>query len=476
MSWFFYPLLVFSLVGAEAFASADGLRTLSTWVDNTRSNCETTNEGITYCVEDGGDIHIVIIDLDNPTIRFDMVMADDVTNVDTTRRERIEDMVQRSSYGDQELVVAINADYFGWDHGPEGLAVKNGRRLDAEGDQYQNPHALWRSSLAISRLNQVSVGRKSADELDHPRAFRERFYNAVGGGPLILNYGVVIPNVVACLIEQFPVGACRRTIQTAVGLSEDQRRLFLAVGRGRDIEGFARLLRDYGAFTAIKLDGGGSSQMWYDGSMRHDSNRPVGNALLVLRSPVPRHDARFTGSSACLVVQPGERVEVNTQIQNTGFLDWQPDLGYRFKNVQGWPAVGPAYQRLPEPVLAGGLLTASLNIVAPQSPGLYETEWQLVHQAEPIGSRLWMAVAVVPAGSAETGLTEQIESRLAACSNRPGSENEWPALRQEIEREILEAVESELSTALSAEDDRPITLFEAIMRTWWMPLIQRLPW
>jgi hypothetical protein len=210
--------------------------------------------------------------------------------------------------------------------------------------------------------------------------------------------------------------------------------------------------------------------------MRHNSNRPVGNALLVLRSPVPRHDARFIGSSACLVVQPGERVEVSTQIQNTGFLDWQPDLGYRFKNVQGWPAVGPAYQRLAESVSAGGMLTASLNIVAPQSPGIYETEWQLVHQAEPIGSRLWMAVAVVPAGSAETGLIEQIESRLAECSNHPGSENEWPALRQEIERELLHAVESEPGAVSSIEDDKPITLFEAIMRTWWMPLIQRLPW
>ena len=439
-------------------------------------NCETIYEGIRYCVEDDGAIHIVIIDLEDPHIRFEMVMADDATRVDTTHRERIEDMVNRSPYQEQDVIVAINADYFGRSHGPEGLTVKNGRRLDDGEGQRQNPNALWRSSLAISRRNQVSLGRKSAEELDNPRAFRERFYNAIGGGPLILNHGVIIPNVVACMLEQFPVGACRRRVQTAAGLSEDGRWLYLVAGEGRDIQGFARLLRDYDAFTAIKLDGGGSSQLWYDGEMRHDTERPVGNALLVMRNTNPRHDVRIDGLNNLVVAEAGERVEIDFRIQNTGFLDWEPDLGYRFRNVQGWPVLGPAYHRLSELVPAGGSLSLSWSIAVPFDPGIYEAEWQFVQRVEPIGSRFWFGVVVLPSGSAETGVRDSIKTQLAKIRNGPGFEREWPDLRQELEHEIWREVKSELRAALSDEEGRARASIEATIRARWLPLLGYLAW
>lgn len=439
-------------------------------------NCETSFDGITYCVEDDGDIHIVVIDLDNPYNRFDMIMADDVSSVDTTRRERIEDMVNRPPYEDQNVVVAINADYFGHTHGPEGLTVKNGRRLDGVGAEQYNPNALWRSSLAVSRLNRVSLGRKSPKELNNPRAYRERIYNAIGGGPLILNYGVVIPNTVACLLERFPVGACRRKIQTAAGLSEDGRWLYLAVGEGRDIQGFARLLQDYGAFTAIKLDGGGSSQLWYNGEMRYDTDRSVGNALFVFASTVPRHDARFHNISGFPVVEPGEHVEVVFEIENTGFLDWEPDLGYRLRNVQGWPILGPAFQRLSRLVQSGDTLESTLTIVAPYHPGVYEAEWQLVHRSEPIGSRMHLGIVVVPTDSAATGFTRHIESQLDSARSHTRFEQTWPALRRKLEREIWSQVAAELRAALVDEDGRPRAAVEAIIRQQWMPPLRHLAW
>jgi hypothetical protein len=470
-----YLLPLFALVGVHRLATTSSTPETLAQVDDSRPNCETTYDGIVYCSEDDGKIHIVIIDLDNPYIRFDVVMADDVTSVDTTSRERIEEMVKRPPYQDLEVVVAINADYFGNDHGPEGLTVKTGRRLDANRGPTQNRNALWRSSLAVSRLNRVSLGRKSATELEDPRAYRERFYNAVGGGPLILNQGVVISNVVACLLEGFPVGACRRKIQTAAGLSEDGRRLYLAVGKGRDVEGFARLLQDYEAFTAIKLDGGGSSQLWYDGQMLHDTDRPVGNALFVFYSPVPRHDAHFSSLPAFPVVEPGERVEIDFEIENTGFLAWEPDLGYRFKNVQGWPMLGPAYQRLPKQVPAGGRLLSSLTVKAPHRPGVYATEWQLVRRAEPVGTRLWFALAVVPSGSAETGLKEQLETQFAEWRSRPGFEQEWSTLRRELERMIWRQVEAELRATIYDQEGR-IREVEIAIRAWWMPPPRPLPW
>ena len=97
-------------------------------------------------------------------------------------------MVQRPPYQDQQVVVAVNADYFGYHHGPEGLTVKNGRRLDVEEGSRQNPNAVWRSSLAISRLNRVSLGRKTAAELDTPQRYPVEPRDGQGATP----YGVGI--------------------------------------------------------------------------------------------------------------------------------------------------------------------------------------------------------------------------------------------------------------------------------------------
>jgi hypothetical protein len=441
-----------------------------------QSNCTSTHDGITYCLEDAGDIHVVIIDLENPHVRFEMVMAEDVTSVDTTRRERIEEIVGRPPYQQQEVVVAINADYFGLRHGPEGFSVKNGRRLDGGGTQNNNPHAIWRSSLAISRLNRVYLGRKNPEELNDPRAYRERFYNAIGGGPLILNYGVVIPNTVACVMERFPVGACRRTIQTAAGLSGDGRWLYLAVGQGRDIAGFARLLRDYGAFTAIKLDGGGSSQLWYDGAMRHDTDRPVGNALLVFYSREPRHDARLSASTPIPVVEPGARVTLPFEIENTGFLEWEPDLGYRFKNVRGWPVVGSAYERLPEPVPAGGSLPISFTVVAPHRPGVYEVDWQLVRRTEAIGPSLWFGMVVLPPDGAKDGFREEIEALVERWRSRSTFQAEWTAHRQELETAICNRMVAILREATGDEVGLLSTPLETAIPAWWEPACRPLSW
>lgn len=470
--WILCPLWLLALLGAH---TSQETFTLPARADALDANCETTYAGITYCVEDDGELHIVIIDLSAPYIRFEMVMADDVDRTDTEHREQIEEMVTRLPYRDQNVVVAINADYFGHTHGPEGLTVKNGERLDGGATGY-NPHALWRSSLAISRLNRVSLGRKTIAELETPAVYRERFYNAVGGGPLILNQGIVIPNRLACLLEQFPVGACRRTIQTAAGLSQDGRWLYLAAGQGRDIEGLAQLLREYGAFTAIKLDGGGSSQLWYNGQIRHDTNRPVGNALLVFYSPVPYHDARYTRLPNFPVAEPGERVEVQFEIQNTGFLDWAPDLGYRLQNVQGWPLLGPAYHKLSVPVPAGGSVVPSLVITAPQRPGVYEAAWQMTRRAEAIGPRVWFGLIVVPPQPAGAPLQERLQAQLDSQRARPGFLQDWPALRQMLEATIQHETKTTLRQTWRDAEAPPYLPTVSALWTWWAPLLQSLPY
>jgi hypothetical protein len=210
--------------------------------------------------------------------------------------------------------------------------------------------------------------------------------------------------------------------------------------------------------------------------MRHDTDRPVGNALLVMRHTNPRHDAQIEGLNSLVVAEVGQLVEIGFRIQNTGFLDWDPEMGYRFKNVQGWPVLGPAYHQLPERVLAGGGVRSSWSFKAPFAPGIYEAEWQFVQRSSPIGSRFWFGVVVLPEGSTETGLRAWAETQIARVRGRPGFRSDWPALRRKLEREIWHEVKSELRDALSDEQGRLRGSVEATVRARWLPLLGYLAW
>jgi hypothetical protein len=195
-----------------------------------------------------------------------------------------------------------------------------------------------------------------------------------------------------------------------------------------------------------------------------------------MRHTKARHDARIHGLDNLVVAEVGERVEIDFRIQNTGFLDWEPDLGYRFRNVQGWPVLGPAYHQLPERVPAGGVVRSSWSIAVPFDPGIYEAEWQLVQRAAPIGSRFRFGVVVLPSSSAETGLRAAIEAQIARNRGRPGLGSEWPDLRQKLEQEIWHEIKSELREALSDKDGRARASVEAAIRTRWLPLLDYLAW
>ena len=64
-----------------------------------RPNCRSDIQGVTYCVEDGGDTHLLIIDLSDPYLRVQTVMAHDVLDVwpPEEERESVSDMAQALS-------------------------------------------------------------------------------------------------------------------------------------------------------------------------------------------------------------------------------------------------------------------------------------------------------------------------------------------------------------------------------------------
>jgi hypothetical protein len=121
-------------------------------------------------------------------------------------------------------------------------------------------------------------------------------------------------------------------------------------------------------------------------------------------------------------------------------------------------------------------LHSSWSVVAPHYPGVYEVEWQLVRRTEPIGSRLWLSLVVVPEGEVEGGLKEQFESRLAEWHSRAGVERNWRILRLELEREIRRTVETELRMASGGKDGQLGASIEAEIRARWIPILRQLAW
>jgi hypothetical protein len=188
------------------------------------------------------------------------------------------------------------------DHGPEGLTVVQGCRLDgpAQGDGDNN--VVKRPWLAISEnpAAHAEFHQNFSDDGTKPYPW---IYTGVGGAPrLILNGDVLETNIEYCL-EAEP-GSCRdEASQVAVGISQDNRWLFLVLAEEPPPD--TNLLRDLAVFMreklevwqAIKFDGGGSSQLWY-------KDYPDNNGI------VYREENRWLSQYLAVIAEPGTGIDV----------------------------------------------------------------------------------------------------------------------------------------------------------------------
>jgi hypothetical protein len=177
--------------------------------------------------------------------------------------------------------VAINGDFFKGDFTTEGLAMGAG--------------ALWTGSSDGPRWSFLAAGCASRVEIPLPELSvspEPWMSDIVGGFPLLVDEGVAL---------DFPdctTSFCRRNPRTAVGLSEDGRRLILAVIDGRTTRSVgmslpeeAALMVELGAWRALNLDGGGSSAMFVEAeggvvnAPSDGSERKVGNHLGLAVAP-----------------------------------------------------------------------------------------------------------------------------------------------------------------------------------------------
>ncbi len=149
---------------------------------------------------------------------------------------------------------AVNGDFFSYEtHDPTGLAIGAGEHWHA--DMSSSGEAAFGDDRALLECPGTNWST--------PAAWMR---NAVGGRPLLVRDGEALTS--------FNRTDCSdRHPRTAVGLSRDRQTLYLAVVDGRsgvsvgmNCRELATLMAGLGAWTAMNLDGGGSTTMWLRGA------------------------------------------------------------------------------------------------------------------------------------------------------------------------------------------------------------------
>jgi hypothetical protein len=217
-------------------------------------------------------IHALEVDLTAPGVSL--------TSTATAQRKR-----SPSSFA--KLVgaqAAINADFFSYaTYATSGLAAGSGAKWADTNDT---------TSSAVLAFNQLPGA--SRVELYPPaqvNAFDPTWMKgAVSGHPRIVGAGALTPDSGSLCTVRHP--------RTAVGLSQDKKKMWMVVVDGRSTASvgmtcteLGTLLKSLGAYDAINLDGGGSSALYVAGvgvanSPSDGTERTVGNHLALFATPI----------------------------------------------------------------------------------------------------------------------------------------------------------------------------------------------
>ena len=241
-------------------------------------------------------IHVATIDLDAPGIGFVATPGSPGQERPLRARKTTQFLSEFSTQ------VAINADFFfpWYSHSPlsyyphvgdpvtvEALAASRGVVYKV----YPKKDIIY-PTLFLSRDNRAFFGTHL---LPHPP-----IYNAISGDRMLLVNGVPNRGAPSYEIEKQP--------RTAVGLDRTNRKMILMVVDGRQpnySEGvtsveLTELMRQYGAYNVMNLDGGGSSTLVVEDKAHRpqvlscpidchipDRERPVANHLGIFARPLP---------------------------------------------------------------------------------------------------------------------------------------------------------------------------------------------
>ncbi len=170
---------------------------------------------------------------------------------------------------DHNAVFAINGDYYGFRD--TGIVIRNGVVYRDEGA---------RQGLAFYKDGTVKVYDETTTTAE--QLIADGVWNTLSFGPSLLDNGEIAPGIEDVEVD---TNFGNHSIQgeqprTAVGVIDQNHLVFVVVdGRspgysaGVTMTGLAQIMKDLGATTAYNIDGGGSSTMYFNGSL---VNNPLG--------------------------------------------------------------------------------------------------------------------------------------------------------------------------------------------------------
>jgi MYXO-CTERM domain-containing protein len=268
---------------------------------------DETFAGITqihrFGLDDSGlfqNYRIALVELDNPAVSVQVMNNNDQWK---GAKETVLGMANRAG-----AALAVNGDYWSWGtHDPsQGTTVSDGLCFRAHPERTAIAFSADKSQVEIGQFGTWPVAENPPD--DCPSWIEE----AVSAGPQFIFDGVprweeqahaVAPHVNINGDTFFGQEAWAwdtgRQPNTAVGITADGKTLILITCDGRGAGGsdgcnmagdMTDLMIEFGAHNALKLDSGGSTTFFYDGSVRNVASggepqgklRRVVNALGVM--------------------------------------------------------------------------------------------------------------------------------------------------------------------------------------------------
>jgi exopolysaccharide biosynthesis protein len=201
------------------------------------------------------------------------VVLDDATTLKSAFAEDTfgENITETTSAiaADHNAIFAINGDYYGFRD--TGIVIRNGVVYRDEGA---------RQGLAFYKDGTVKVYDETTTTAEQLLA--DGVWNTLSFGPSLLENGEIASGIEDVEVD---TNFGNHSIQgeqprTAVGVINENHLVFVVVdGRspgysaGVTMTGLAQIMKDLGATTAYNIDGGGSSTMYFNGSL---VNNPLG--------------------------------------------------------------------------------------------------------------------------------------------------------------------------------------------------------
>lgn len=502
-------------------------------------------EGILYCTgtdSKGHTIHVLVVDLSVSSLRFEYVIpkgaSDGHDGVKECRdpnipewggpaegcfvpgnrglypRIQLLDAVERAEEirSSPPVVAVINGDYGAPNatHGPEGLLVIRGERLDGAARCDDDYNAALRPWLGLGEAVDPATGylRATINRLERDSSpVPGWLYTGIGGGPWLVRDGELYPGAANCqgdgrlevdeidpiinctgrqkdtpnhpLDEGYNRGSCRAAPHTAAGISKDGRWLFLAVSTGADHPNvLAQFTRNQlGAQNALKFDGGGSSQLWFDGasSIRIDplkEKRPLTNYLALygpsgdgIALPLNAEPAERVYYK---VITSGETAEFTLEVKNTGDYSWFPEDGIELR-VEPFFTLSPVAETLPlsDRVAPGEVATWQWQA---GTGGLNSCRFRMVQRGKPFGSDFAVVVVTLPEELEEKRkeIEQAIQDTIQEWRDRDEQELDrlTEELRTRIEQELQnlwQQLVAELLRALCGSSSAAIVIPAAVL-------------